>query len=467
MRIHGYDVVALAKKTWAEIGKDKVTVYAAQMAYSFFFALFPLLLFFAALLSLVADKQTVMAQFNGRIAAALPGDVASLLAKTIEKVVFSTGAPGLLSFGLLTAAWSGSSIFGALRTALNAAYDVEETRPWWKQYIVQLGMLVLAGGVIVAATVILLNGEGIVSWLASHIGLSRMTTLVWTVVQFPLAIGALVAVLWMVYYFLPNCRHQDKRILIIGATIATLLWIAATLLFRLYVQKFNALNPAYGAIGAIMILLTWMYYSSFVLLAVGELAAELQAGTGRVDQPVASTEPISGASVPRRHALVPYTGPRRRTNGDGNGGRAWAALDWIVPGHVVRRSRQTIVSAREWVDGAVEHVRADVATAVQEVGAAMRAIGEGSLICAAAAIVGFLGALSLVTGVILVIGDQWLPRDWYALAALIVAAAAGVAAWIFVRRGLAVFSSSSRTAIGDWPVGDRAVADRHMADRAL
>ena len=457
MQVHGYDVVALAKKTWAEIEKDKVSVYAAQMAYSFFFALFPLLLFFAALLSLVADKQTVMAQFNGRIAATLPGDVASLLGKTVEKVVFSKGAPGLLSFGLLTAAWSGSSIFGALRTALNAAYDVAETRPWWKQYLLQLGMLVLAGGVTVAATVILLNGEGIVSWLGAHLGLGRITTLIWTVVQFPLAIGALVAVIWLVYYLLPNCRHQDKRILIIAATIATVLWIAATLLFRLYVQRFNALNPAYGAIGAIMVLLTWMYYSSFVLLAAGELAAELQAGTGRAGAPVASMDPIAGAAVPRRHALVPYAGARRRANGDGASGRLWAALDWIVPGSVVRRSRQTIVSAREWVDGAVEHVRADVAAAVREIGAAMRAIGTGSLICAAAAVVGLLGALSVVTGVILVIGDQWLPRDWYALAALIVAAAAGITAWIFVRRGLAVFSSSARTAIGDRPFADRAL----------
>src|SRR5689334_10081994 len=308
MVIRGYDVVAVSKKTWAEVGKDKVSVYAAQMAYSFFFALFPLLLFFAALLSLVADKQTVMAQFNGRIAAALPGDVASLLGKTVEKVVFSKGAPGLLSFGLLTAAWSGSSIFGALRTALNAAYDVAETRPWWKQYLLQLGMLVLAGGVTVAATVILLNGEGIVSWLGAHLGLGRITTLIWTVVQFPLAIGALVAVIWLVYYLLPNCRHQDKRILIIAATIATVLWIAATLLFRLYVQKFNALNPAYGAIGAIMVLLTWMYYSSFVLLAAGELAAELQAGTGRADQPV-NEHVLKGASVLRQHALVRYERP--------------------------------------------------------------------------------------------------------------------------------------------------------------
>lgn len=437
MRIRDYDVVALAKKTWAEIGKDKVSVYAAQMAYSFFFALFPLLLFFAALLSLVADKQTVMAQFDNRIAAALPGDVASLLGKTIEKVIFSKGAPGLLSFGLLTTAWSGSSIFGALRAALNAAYDVEETRPWWKQYLLQLGMLVLAGGVTVLATVTLLNGEGVVGWLGGHLGLSRVTTLIWTLVQFPLAIGALVAVLWTVYYLLPNCRHQDKRILIVAATFSTLLWIAATLLFRVYVQKFNALNPAYGAIGAIMVLLTWMYYSSFVLLAVGELAAELQAGTGRIDQPV-SLEGLSGPGVPRRYALVP-TKARRRTTGSptGNGHNGqWAAFDWVIPSRAVRRTRQTIASAGTWLEDAATHLRSDINTAVRELGALARSVGTGSTLCAAAAAFGFLGALSLITGVILVIGDQWLPSDWYAVGALLVAAVAAVIAWMFVRRGL-------------------------------
>jgi membrane protein len=437
MVIRGYDVLTVAKKTWAEIGKDKVAVYAAQMAYSSFFALFPLLLFFAALLSLVADKQTVMAQFNGRIAEALPGDVASLLGKTIETVIFAKGAPGLLSFGLLTAAWSGSSIFGALRVALNAAYAVEETRPRWKQYALQLGMLLLAGVVVVLSTVILLNGEGIVSWLAAHLGLQRMTAMLWTVVQFPLALAALIGVLWVIFNFLPNCRHQDKRILIMGAVMATILFIAATLLFRLYVQKFNQLNPAYGAIGAIMVLLTWMYYSSFVLLAVGELTSELQAGSGRVDRSSTSAA-TAGASVPRAHALV----LRRRPSPHNGGSRgpSWAAFGWITSVGIVRRTRVALSSARGWAEEAVANLRADVALARREVAELLRSVGGGTVLCAIGGTLALLGALSLIAGVILLVGDQWLPNDWYPLAALTAAIVAGLAAFVLSRRAFAIIA---------------------------
>ena len=442
MVIRGYDVIALLKTTWAEIGRNKISVYAAQMAYAFFFALFPLLLFFAALLSLVADKQTVMAEFSGRIAAALPADVASLLAKTIEKVIFARGAPGLLSFGLLTAAWSGSSIFGALRQALNAAYSVEETRPWWKQYVLQLGMLLLAGIVIVASTVILINGEGVIAWIGARLGLKAITTLIWMIVQYPLAIGALVAVLWLIYYLLPNCYHDDKRILIIGALIATMFWIAATLLFRLYVQKFNALNPAYGAIGAIMVLLTWMYYSSFVLLAVGELMAEIEAAAGKRGQS-REEHPLKGAFVPRERALVRSEGGRAAGNGGGHG-RVWAAFEWLPPVRVVRHVRYTALLVRSWAEGAAAHARADITLARREIGALLRSVGTGSLLCAAAATLGLLGALSLVTGVILVTGDQWLPHDWYALGALLVAIIAAFVTWVLVRRGLSLVLSAAR-----------------------
>ena len=302
MRIKGYDVGALLKKTWSEIGKDKVAVYAAQMAYNFFFSLFPIVLFFAAMLSLVADKNQVMYWFDTRLASALPGDVAGLVGKTIAAVVFAKGAPALLSFGLLTAAWSGSAIFGSFRESLNAAYDVTETRPWWKRYLLQLASLAVAGAVLLVATVVLLNGEGIVQWLGDRLGVGHAAVMIWTIVQFPIAIGALVLLLWLLYLYLPNCKHQGKRYVLVGAVVATVLWLLATLLFRLYVQKFHTLNPAYGAVGAIMVLLTWMYYSSFVLLAAGELNAELQAGTGRAGGSGAGTGRSAGRASTERIA---------------------------------------------------------------------------------------------------------------------------------------------------------------------
>jgi membrane protein len=380
MMIRGYDITAVLKTTWKEVGEDKVSVYAGQMAYAAFFSLFPLVLFFAALLSLVGDASTVQGWFNSRLAAALPGDVAGLLGTTIQKVIFAKGAPGLLSLGLLTAAWSGSGVFGALRVALNDAYDVQETRPLWKQYALQLMMLGLTGIVLLTATVILLNGEGVMGWIGARLGLSQVTKLIWTVIQFPLAIASLVGVLWLIYYFLPNCPYQDKKILLLGSSLATALWIAATLVFRVYVQKFNALNPAYGALGAIMLLLTWLYYSAFALLAVGELNAVLES---------------KGAK-----------------------GEGWERAE---SGGVT-----------------LAHLRADFAAARREVGGIVRSIGAGAVIVASGTVIALLGTLSLVAGVILLLGDQWLPSDLYWLAALVVALVTGGIAVGLARRGKAL-----------------------------
>lgn len=444
MIIMGRDVVKVLKTTWSEIGKDKISVYAAQMAYAFFFSLFPLLLFFAALFNLVADAQTVQAWFNSRLASALPGDVAGLLGTTLKKVVFAKGAPGILSFGLLTAAWSGSGVFGALRGALNDAYDVEETRPWWKQYGIQLLMLVLVGVVLLLSTVILLNGEGVMAWIGTHLHLGRITTLLWTVLQFPLAIAGLVAVVWLTYYILPNCNHQGKLRVLFGAVLSTLLFLAATLLFRLYVQKFNQLNPAYGAIGAIMVLLTWMYYSSFVLLAVGELISVLEKSKEQTEAP--------DESVPRERALVPVRQSARRApeprwaassrgNGDGDGRwRRGLRHLGLVP--VVDRVYARIDDVRHWLDGAVEHLRADVAVARHEVGGVVRGVGVGSATVAVAGVLALLGALCLLVGVILLVGDQWLPSDLFWVAALILVAITGPLAYVMSRRGRAMIADA-------------------------
>jgi membrane protein len=280
MIIKGYNVVALFKHTAHEIGEDRVPSLAAETAYFFFFSLFPLLLFLTPLLGLIGNGQELMQAMISRLATTRPPDSLSLLRRVLGEIVASNGA-GVMSIGVLLAGWSGSNIFGALMGALNIAYDVEETRPWWKQQVLRLGVLLIAGVIMVVATVILLDGERVAAWAGSLLGLDRAAIAAWTVLQVVLAVTLLVAVAAVLYKLLPNVKQRWSHV-VIAAVVTTVLWGLGTLLFRLYVQHFGSYNKTYGAIGAVIVLLMWMYVSMFVLLIGGELASELHHGSGAV-----------------------------------------------------------------------------------------------------------------------------------------------------------------------------------------
>ena len=279
MTIKGYSVVPLVKRTVKEIGEDRIPSLAAETAYYFFFSLFPLLLFLTPLLGLIGNGQQLMESMLGRLSTTMPADTLSLLRRVLREIVTSSGSAGIMSVGVLLAAWSGSNIFGALMGALNVAYDVSETRPWWKRQLLRIGVLLIAGGTMIVATVIFLNGEGIARWVGSLIGLGDAAIAAWTVVQLALAVALLVGLGAVVFKLLPNVQQRWSHV-IVASAITTLLWIVATVLFRFYVQNFGSYNKTYGTIGGVIILLTWMYYSMFVLLTGGELAAELHKGTG-------------------------------------------------------------------------------------------------------------------------------------------------------------------------------------------
>ena len=278
MVIRGYNVGTLLKRTSKEVLADGVPTLAAQTAYYFFFSLFPLLLFLTPLLSVIGEREQVMGFIMTQLRSLVQGDAVRPFAEAIANIVYAKNAPGLMSLGALLAAWSGSNIFGSLMTALNTAYDVEETRRWWKRQLLRLGVFVVAAIIVLLATLTMLGGEDIINRLGGFIGLGQTGRRIWTVIQFPLAFAFLVALGSIIYYFLPNTK-QDWTKVIVASTVMTLLWVIATLAFRVYIQYFPP-NPTYGIIGGVIILLTWMYYSMFVVLAGGELAAELHHGTG-------------------------------------------------------------------------------------------------------------------------------------------------------------------------------------------
>jgi len=282
MVIKGFHVWRLLKAVGKAIWADNILTIAAAVAYNFFFSIFPLLLFAAPLLALVGNKQQVFNWILDQLAGSVPPAAYTLLKGVAHDIVFAPNAPGLVSIGAVLTAYSASNIFGSLMGALNIAYHVKnDRRAWWKQRLIQLGMVVIAGGLMAFAAAVMLGGPNIVDTVARFTHLNGIAKWGWMVLQYPLAFAFLVAAFWLMYYILPDFQ-QHKRQILVGAIIAAALWIIATTLFRLYVINFTTFNKAYGTVGAVLLLLSWMYYSMVVVLAGGELNAELAKGTAEV-----------------------------------------------------------------------------------------------------------------------------------------------------------------------------------------
>ena len=282
MVIMGYRVGPLLRSTGREIMDDKVPGIAAELAYYFFFSLFPILLFLAPLLSLLGDKRelfTTVMQTLGRV---VPAEAFAMLQAVVGEVVFAEGAPGIMSIGALLAAWAGSNVFNGLIMGLNRAYDVEESRAFWKRRLLALAALIASAIVVGGATIVMLAGEDMVRMVADALGLGPTARTVWMILQIPLAVTMLVGLAWLIFYFLPNTKQEKKHVLA-GAIATTALWIVMTLAFRFYVQNFGNYNKTYGTIGGVIVLLTWMYLSMVAMLIGGELNAELHKGTGAIN----------------------------------------------------------------------------------------------------------------------------------------------------------------------------------------
>lgn len=281
LTIKGYRVTTLLKSVFKEVLDDNVLGLAAQTAYFFFFSLFPILLFVTPLVGLFIDPSGAIEFLEGQLGQAIPPESMALIEGIIESVVLGENAPGLASVGGLLALWAGSNVFNTLANALNRAYDIEENRPWWKTRLLAILMVVLAGFVMVTAFITFMAGERIIAWVANLIGLGGVATIAWMVAQYALVIGFLVGLAWLQYYLLPNVKQRKSQVLV-GAVVATILWIGATLAFRAYVVNFGNYNATYGSIGAVIVLLTWMYISMIIVLVGGELNSELHKGTGAV-----------------------------------------------------------------------------------------------------------------------------------------------------------------------------------------
>jgi membrane protein len=263
----------LIKRTLRETQADNGLGLAAQLAYYFFLALFPALLFLIALASFLPAGDVV-----GRVVGALQGvappDVLNIIRSQLEQIT-STRSGGILTFGIVAALWSSSAAMVAIIDALNRAYDVEDARPWWKQRLVAILLTVGVALFILVSFGLVVAGPQLAEYLASQLGLGSAFEWTWKILQWPVVFALIVTGIGLIYYVAPDV-DQDYVWITPGALLATVLWLLGSLAFRIYVVNFGNYNETYGAIGGVMVLMTWLYMTGLAIVVGAEMNAEIE-----------------------------------------------------------------------------------------------------------------------------------------------------------------------------------------------
>jgi membrane protein len=303
-RLRVSSTATLLKHVWTSSYEDGVYNRAAELAYFFFLSLFPGMIFITTVLGFVFKSN---AQLTGLLlrylSTTLPGSAFQLIRTVITEVTRSSGS-GKLTFGILAALWTANSGMNALEDALNAVYKVKESRPLWKTYGIALILTVLASLLIIAALTVFLYGGALVQDVSNTVGLRPAFYWSWKVAQWPIALFFVSLVASMVYYAAPNVKQRRWQWLSPGALFATLGWVAASGLLRLYFHFFTNYAKTYGSLGAVMVLLTWLYVTGTMLLLGAEVNMVIEVAAVRAnavppdDRPSATRSPAESPDQP-------------------------------------------------------------------------------------------------------------------------------------------------------------------------
>src|SRR6478752_8282912 len=192
----------LLKRVYYGIEEDEVLTRSAALSYYFVSALFPMIFFLMAMLGLFAQSHDLQSSLLNYTARFMPGDAYHLVQKTLQEIAnSSTGLK--LAFGLVLALWSGAGGVVSIMDALNRCYHVKDSRPFWKQRLIVLGLIVAIAALTIVALTIVLYGGNIANFVGGHVGLSNVTVIVWRVLQWPIALLFVVIAFALLYYWGP------------------------------------------------------------------------------------------------------------------------------------------------------------------------------------------------------------------------------------------------------------------------
>ena len=262
------------KRTFKEaFWEDNCLGMAAQLAYYFFFALFPALLFVLAVASYFPVEALVDDVFRN-LGGFVPPEALSIITDQLTKI--SQGEQGgLLTIGVLAALWSSSAAMTAIIDTLNAAYDIPEGRPWWKVRVIAITLTIGVAIFILIAFTLILAGPWIAEIIAAHTSLGSVFVWTWKILQWPIAFALASAGITIIYYLRPMPSKTGCGSRPAPCSPPPRGWRRRSA-SSTYVASMGAYTETYGAIGGVMVLMLWFYISGLVILLGAEMNAEIE-----------------------------------------------------------------------------------------------------------------------------------------------------------------------------------------------
>jgi membrane protein len=261
-----------------------MATYAAALAYRGLFGLFPFLFILVVLLSALGFPDffdRAMDQARAQSSRYVPHQLEPVVEPAREQVQPLLGmieraekqaGGNLLFFGVAVALWSVSAVARTLTEAFNVAYQVAETRRWWKQLALSLAFGPVLAIVIIVSVTLMLLGPQLVGGIAELVNLDELFVRLWGWLRFPVALLLLAVVLSVVYHFGPNARQRFRSV-VPGAALSVVLWAISSVGFSIYLAKFANYGATYGSLGAAVGLLLYLYLCASVVLLGAELNA--------------------------------------------------------------------------------------------------------------------------------------------------------------------------------------------------
>ncbi len=258
------------------IAQDELFARASGLAFDFVLALFPLMVFMLALFGLFESHGSqLLSSLFSYFADFLPSAASQLFDGIVDELAKNSGG-GKVTFGIVAGLWFASGGMSSMISTLNAVFRVREARSWFKVRAIALGLTLVIAILLLSALLLVFVGNQVVDWLAAEFSWSSFLAVAWKDFRWPAAALFVMISFSLVYYAGPNLAKHRRHWVTPGSLFGMLLWLASSVGLRIYLHFFNTYSATYGSLGAVMILLVWLYVAGLAFLIGGEINAEIE-----------------------------------------------------------------------------------------------------------------------------------------------------------------------------------------------